>query len=139
MGYKGMMMTQRIGLFGAMLLGLAACTPMAAGMAVPREARLSAEVLTVTLSNGAICRANWATSGGAGRLEDCGAGYGYAVTVEARPNILRQLAVGIVAALGAEGSLAPLAEVVLTDASGRDYSFVSPPPLPISDGVAGDN
>lgn len=119
------------------LLGLAACAPGAVGMAVPREARLSADVLTVTLTDGTVCHANWAAAGGAGRIDDCGAGFGYAVTVVQKPNILRQLAVGIVAALGADGVLAPLAEVVLTDASGRDYSFVSPPPLPNSDGVAG--
>ena len=122
-------MTHRNGLFGVLLAGLAACAPLPAGMAVPVSARLSAEVLTVTLTDGTVCRANWASAGGFGRIDDCGAGYGYAVTVEARPNILRQLAVGIVDALGAEGALAPLAEVVLTDASGRDYSFVSPPPV----------
>ena len=129
---------QRIGVFGILVAGLAACAPMAVGMAVPREARLSAEVLTVTLTDGSVCRADWAASGGVGRMEGCGAGYGYAVNVVEKPNILRQLAVGIVEALGAEGALAPLAEVVLTDASGRDYSFVSPPPLPNSDGLAGN-
>ena len=127
----------RTGSIGLMFAGLAACAPLAVGMAVPASARLSAEVLTVTLSDGSVCRANWAASGGVGRMEECGAGFGYAVTVVQKPNILRQLAVGIVEALGAEGALAPMAEVVLTDASGRDYSFVSPPPLPNSDGVAG--
>ena len=122
-------MKQRTGVFGIVVAGLAACAPMAVGMAVPREARLSAEVLTVTLTDGSVCRADWAASGGVGRIEDCGAGFGYAVNVVQKPNILRQLAVGVVAALGAEGALPPLAEVVLTDASGRDYSFVSPPPV----------
>ena len=111
------------------LCGLVACAPLAVGMAVPVSARLSADVLTVTLSDGAVCRADWAAAGGVGRMEACGAGFGYAVNVVDKPNILRQLAVGIVAALGAEGALPPLAEVVLTDASGRDYSFVSPPPV----------
>ena len=133
------MMKQRIGLFGVVMALLAACAPGAVGMAVPREARLSAEVLTVTLSDGTVCRADWAAAGGVGRMEDCGAGYGYAVNVVEKPNIFRQLAVGIAEALGAEGALAPLAEVVLTDASGRDYSFVSPPPLPDSDGLAGNS
>lgn len=113
---------------GGVMLGLAACAPGAVGMAVPASARLSAEVLTVTLSDGSVCRANWAAAGGVGRMEGCGAGFGYAVNVEQSPNVLRQLAVGIVDALGADGALAPLAEVVLTDASGRDYSFASPPP-----------
>lgn len=119
---------RNVGLFGAMMMGLAACAPGAAGMAVPVSARLSAQVLTVSLSDGSICRADWAAAGGVGRMDNCGAGYGYAVSVVEKPNLLRQLAVGIVAALGADGALAPLAEVVLTDASGRDYSFVSPPP-----------
>ena len=117
------------GLMGFVLLGLAACAPGSAGMAVPAAARLSTEVLTVTLTDGSVCRANWAAAGGAGRMEDCGAGFGYAVTVADNPNILRQLADGLVEALGAEGVLAPLAEVVLTDASGRDYIFVSPQPV----------
>ena len=131
-------MKQRIGVLGILVVGLAACAPMAVGMAVPREARLSAKVLTVTMTDGTVCRADWAASGGVGRMEGCGAGYGYVVNVVEKPNILRQLAIGIVEALGAEGALAPLAEVVLTDASGRDYSFVSPPPLPNSDGLAGN-
>ena len=116
------------GVFGVLMLGLAACAPSAVGMAVPASARLSTDVLTVTLSDGSVCRADWAATGGVGRMDDCGAGYGYAVNVVEKPNILRQLAVGIVEALGADGVLAPLAEVVLTDASGRDYSFVSPVP-----------
>ena len=131
-------MKQRIGVLGILVVGLTACAPMAVGMAVPREARLSAKVLTVTLTDGTVCRADWAASGGVGRIEGCGAGYGYVVKVVEKPNILRLLAIGIVEALGAEGALAPLAEVVLTDASGRDYSFVSPPPLPNSDGLAGN-
>ncbi len=128
----------RAGLVAVLMLGVVACAPQSGGMAAPASARLSADVLTVTLTDGTICRANWAAAGGVGRMDSCGAGLGYAVTVVEKPNILRQLAVGIVEALGAEGALAPLAEVVLTDTSGRDYSFVSPPPLPKSDGVAGN-
>ena len=128
----------RVGRMAVLMLGLAACAPQSGAMAVPAAARLSADVLTVTLTDGSVCRANWAAAGGVGRLDSCGAGLGYAVTVVEKPNILRQLAEGIVEALGAEGALAPLAEVVLTDTSGRDYSFVSPPPLPDRDGVAGD-
>jgi opacity protein-like surface antigen len=129
LGFEGKMMMRTVGLLMILAVGLAACAPAAIGMAVPTAARLSADVLTVTLSDGSVCRADWAASGGNGRMDDCGAGYGYAVTVVEKPNILRQLAVGIVDALGADGALAPLAELVLTDASGRDYSFVSPPPV----------
>jgi hypothetical protein len=100
---------------------------------VPQAARLSAEVLTLTLSDGTVCRAGWAASGGAGRFEACGAGYGYAVTVVENPNLLRQLFTGLTEALGADGAVPPMAEVVITDAMGRDHVFVSPPPLDLSD------
>lgn len=108
-------------------LALAGCAALQTGP-VPQAARLSAEVLTLTLSDGTVCRANWAVAGGAGRLEPCGPGYGYAVTVVENPNILRQLFTGLTEALGAEGTVAPMAEVVITDAMGRDHVFVSPPP-----------
>lgn len=93
---------------------------------VPQAARLSAEVLTVTLADGTVCRAAWA-SAPVGRLEDCGPGFGYAVRVVEDPNLLRQLFTGLTEALGAEGHVPPMAEVVITDAMGRDYVFVSPP------------
>jgi hypothetical protein len=93
---------------------------------VPQAARLSAEVLTVTLADGTVCRANWSVAP-VGRLEPCGPGFGYAVTVVEDPNLLRQLFTGLTAALGAEGHVPPMAEVVITDAMGRDHVFVSPP------------
>ena len=108
------------------LMALAGCAaPM--GTPQPQAARLSAEVLTLTLTDGTVCRADWAAAGGVGRLEPCGPGYGYAVEVVENPNILRQLFTGLTEALGAEGSVPPMAEVTLTDAMGRDHVFVSPP------------
>lgn len=98
------------------------------GQPVPQAARLSADTLTVTLSDGTLCRGLWAEAGGVGRLEPCGPGYGYSVTVVENPNVLRQLFTGLTEALGAEGSVPPMAEVVVTDPSGRDHVFVSPPP-----------
>ena len=115
------------------LMMLAGCAGVA-GNPVPQAARLSETVLTVTLSDGTVCRANWAASGGSGRLEDCGPGYGYAVKPLENPNILRQLFTGLVGALGADGVSPPLAEVVITDAAGIDRVFVSPP----DDGLAAD-
>lgn len=106
---------------------LAACAVPQAD-AVPQAARLSAEVLTVTLSDGSTCRADWRAQGGAGRMEDCGAGIDWQVQELGDPNILRQIAEGVFAALGAEGALAPLAQVTLTDARGRAFRFASPPP-----------
>jgi hypothetical protein len=100
---------------------------------VPQAARLSAEVLTLTLSDGTTCRADWAASGGTGRFQDCGPGFGYAVDVVENPNILRQIFTGLTEALGAEGVSPPMAEVVITDATGRDHVFVTPPPADLSD------
>ncbi len=108
------------------LLALGGCA-MVQATPVPQSARLSAEVLTLTLSDGTMCRANWAAAGGAGRFESCGPGFGYAVHVVENPNILRQLFTGLTAALGAEGVVPPMAEVVITDVMGRDHVFVSPP------------
>jgi hypothetical protein len=106
--------------------GLAGC--VAAGQPpVPQAARLSSEVLTLTLADGTVCRVNWATAP-VGRLEPCGPGFGYAVNVVENPNLLRQLFTGLTSALGAEGAVPPMAEVVITDAMGRDHVFVSPPP-----------
>jgi len=108
-------------------LALAGCVGTVPGNAVPQAARLSAEVLTLTLSDGTVCRANWATVP-VGRMDGCGPGFGYAVRVIDNPNILRQIWTGLTTALGAEGVVPPLAEVVITDPSGVDRVFVSPPP-----------
>ncbi|MES2144920.1 MAG: hypothetical protein V4516_11340 [Pseudomonadota bacterium] len=109
-----------------LLMLLAGCAG-SLGNPVPQAARLSDTVLTVTLSDGTVCRADWSASGGVGRLENCGPGYGYAVKLVENPNILRQLFTGLVKALGAEGVSPPLAKVVITDRAGVDRVFVSPP------------
>ncbi len=114
------------------VLALGGCAALQAPP-VPQAARLSPEVLTLTLTDGTICKAGWKAAGGAGRFEDCGPGFGYAVNVVENPNILRQLFTGLAEALGAEGTVAPMAEVVITDATGRDHMFVSPPPSNLSD------
>jgi hypothetical protein len=113
-------------------LALAGCAALETAP-VPQAARLSSEVLTLTLSDGTTCRAGWAAAGGAGRFDNCGSGFGYAVNVVENPNLLRQLFTGLTEALGAEGSVPPMAEVVITDAMGRDHVFVSPPPADLSD------
>jgi hypothetical protein len=113
-------------------LALAGCAAIATSP-VPQAARLSAETLTLTLSDGTVCRAPWAATGGAGRFDACGPGFGYAVDVVENPNLLRQLFTGLTKALGAEGAVPPMAEVVITDATGRDHVFVSPPPVDLSD------
>jgi hypothetical protein len=109
------------------VLALGGCAGLQAAP-VPQAARLSADTLTLTLSDGTVCKANWTASGGAGRFEECGPGFGYAVDVVENPNILRQIFTGLTEALGAEGVSPPMAEVVITDSMGRDHVFVSPPP-----------
>ena len=116
-----------------LIVGLLAGCVATGGAPVPQAARLSADVLTLTLSDGTTCRARWAEAGGSGRMETCGPGFGYAVRVVENPNLLRQLFTGLTSALGAEGAVAPMAEVVITDATGRDHVFVSPPPVDMSD------
>lgn len=109
-----------------MVAGLAGCV-MPGSRVEPQVARLSSEVLTVSLSNGTVCRADWAAAGGVGRLEPCGPGYDYRVIVVERPNLLRQLWTGLTQVLGAEGLVAPMAQVEITDGV-ESWTFTSPPP-----------
>jgi hypothetical protein len=116
-------------LAGGLVLGMLALGGCAALMQepVPKAARLSAEVLTVTLGDGTVCRADWAAAGGAGRLEPCGPGYDYRVTVVEKPNLLRQFWSELTGALGAEGVVPPMGSVELSR-GGRTWTFASPPP-----------
>jgi hypothetical protein len=118
-------MKHGVGWLGLIAGALAGCAAVG-GAPVPQAARLSSEVLTLTLTDGRICRANWADAP-VGHLEECGPGFGYAVNLVKDPNLLRQLFTGLTEALGAEGAVPPMAEVVITDAMGRDRVFVSPP------------
>jgi hypothetical protein len=111
-----------------LIVGLLAGCVSAGQPPVPQAARLSSEVLTLTLADGTVCRANWSAAP-VGRLEDCGPGFGYSVRVIKNPNLLSQLFTGLTEALGAEGAVPPMAEVTITDAMGRDHVFVSPPPV----------
>ncbi len=104
---------------------LAACAAPV-GNPVPKEVRLTGTELALRLTDGTLCRADWQAAP-VGRLEGCGPGYGYAVTVEDNPNLLRQIVQGLVLALGGKDVLSPLAEVVITDPAGIDTVFVSPP------------
>lgn len=117
-------------LAGGLVLGVLALGGCAALMQepVPKSARLSAEVLTVTLGDGTVCRADWAAAGGVGRLEPCGPGFDYRVTVVEKPNLLRQFWSELTAALGAEGAVTPMASVDLSS-GGRTWTFASPHPV----------
>lgn len=107
-----------------MVLVLAGCAGFG-GAAVPQAARLSADVLTVTLSDATVCRTQWQA---AGRLDACGPGFDYTVSGDQNPNVLRKWAQELALALDAQGVVPPMAEVVITDAAGRSWRFASPPP-----------
>ena len=108
-------------------LPLAACAALQ-GPVQPDSVRLDATHLSLRLTDGTLCKVNWAQAP-SGRMDTCGPGYGYAVHVEEKPNILRQLVEGVFLTLGAEGVLAPQAEVVITDPAGSDFVFTSPAPV----------
>lgn len=103
-------------------LALAGCAALT--VPTPQDARLSDQTLSFTLNTGEICRAEWRTA-----PEGQVCGFGYSVSEVAKPNLLRQLFTDLTTALGAEGLLAPMAEVVLTSHAGQSYRFVSPPPV----------
>lgn len=107
------------------LLGACAVAP---GQVEPVSLRLGDETMTLRLSDGTLCSKGWVAEP-VGRLDGCGPGYGYAVHVEENPNLLRQLAEGLMLALGGKGILAPMAEVVITDPAGTDWVFTSPQPV----------
>ena len=104
------------------VLLLTGCAAISSAPA-PQEARLSDQVLTLVLSDGTACRADWRAEGGAGRFEDCGPGFAWTVEEARNPNPLRQ----VVQALVGEGALAPMARVAIADARGRTHVFASPP------------
>lgn len=109
-------------------LALAACA-IPTAQSTPTAARLSDTTLTVSLSDGSTCRADWAAAGGEGRLDGCGPGFAYVVDVVENPNVLRKLWQDLVSALGADGAAPPMASVTLTRDDGRDWTFASPPPV----------
>ena len=106
---------------------LAGCSAPAPAVG-PLSAELSETELSLVLTDGTTCRADWRQSPN-GRFDACGPGFGYAVTEVANPNLLRKFWVEAATALGAAGAVPPMAEVVITDASGRDHLFVSPVPF----------
>ena len=80
-------------------LVLAACASMPAPE--PQGASLSETALTVKLSDGTRCTADWSASGGQGQMDGCAVPLSYSVTEVANPNILRKLWVQLTDALGA--------------------------------------
>lgn len=105
---------------------LAACVAAPVGVPAPAGVRLSAEELVLRLTDGTLCRADW-TVAPVGRLDRCGPGFGYVVTVEDRPNLMRQLVKAVDLAVAGGRMFPPMAEVVITDPAGIDHVYVLPP------------
>lgn len=108
-------------------LAVAGCAALT-GNPVPREVRLSDTAMTMTLTDGTLCRLkNWQARP-VGRFESCGPGFGYAITVEGQPNPLRAALEDIGGAVSGN-LLAPMAQIVITDPAGYDHAFSSPVPF----------
>lgn len=104
---------------------LAACAAMPSPE--PQGATLSDTVLTVRLTDGSRCTADWRATGGQGQMDGCAVPLSYQVTEVTNPNILRKLWVQLVDALGGDGVAPPMADVVVTGPDGRVWRYVSPP------------
>ena len=108
-------------LIAASLLVSACALPAPA----PVGARLSQQALRVEMSNGAVCSA--ALTGDApwrGDLADCGLSYQVTPTTNGSP--IRLAFDALIASARAGNLVAPLADIILTDGTGRPYSFASP-------------
>ncbi len=116
-------------------LALAACvttngTPTVSGSPDPVAARLSSDGLSVRLSNGATCRGGKPPEGARrwkGVLGGCPDGWTYVVLLDERTNPARFIVEAVLTTLTIEDALAPVGEVLVTDASGRTTVFASPP------------
>lgn len=102
---------------------LAACAAMPAQV---QDVRLSDTTLTIAMTNGTACHADWR----AGPGEACG--YHYEVQLDQTANPLRKIAEGLVLALGGQNILAPMAKVTLTDAQGHALTYISPKPVALN-------
>ena len=114
-------------LIGLALLAVAACGP-ADFARKPVEARLGRAALEVLMSDGATCRAALVGDAPwAGTMGDCGLGFSVVPTGAGSP--VRMAFDAMVAAIRAGDLVAPMADIVLTDARGRGFAFASPVPL----------
>ena len=114
------------------LLGLAACAgPVAAPQ--PEAARLSPSALTLTMSDGRLCRLPRAgaafdgAAGWGGPVQGCPGVARIEVALE-RPSPLAAVVRALFAALTLEEAISPPAEVRVIAPSGRVFVFASPEP-----------
>jgi len=103
---------------------LVAC---AIGPAEPRQVALDANLLTVRMSDGSTCLgpapSTGAEAGWSGRLQDCPWDYAYTVEIDEGTNPIRLILTEV---FGEFGLLSPVADVTITDATGRDRVFQTP-------------
>lgn len=109
------------------LTGLAGCATMAGGPQ-PAEARLGRASLAVVMTDGTTCRGDLAgPAPWQGQLAACG--LAYRVTPQGGDSPVRLAFDAMIAAIRAGDLVAPMADIVLSDAAGRVFRFASPVPL----------
>ena len=94
----------------------------------PQTVDVSALGIEVQMSNRQTCTgpAPLPGSSWSGTLQGCDAPYPYRVTLDDRPNVLRDVLETGLAAVGVP--LAPVATVEIDGPSGNTWRFASPPP-----------
>ncbi|NKX43458.1 hypothetical protein [Roseicyclus persicicus] len=98
---------------------LAAC---ATGPATPERVTLDRDLLTVSMSDGSTCLGPGGGDGWSGRLTGCPWDYAYTVAIDPRTNPLRF----VLEEIFGEALVQPVAEVTITDATGRARLFQTP-------------
>lgn len=98
-------------------LGLAACVQGRGPLANPVLATIGGERLAVTFSDGQVCHAAVALTGGAGTFDDCPDRGGWRAEIRKR-NLLEPI-------FGA--AVSPYGRVAIIAPGGRAWVFVTPP------------
>lgn len=126
----------RIAFFLSPVLALT-LTACAQSPARPVSVDLTRDLLEVRMSDETVCSgpapAEGAEAGWSGRFEGCAWPYAYDVAIEPGANPLRFALQEVFAAIGLEDALAPLAQVTITDSTGRARVFASPPEVDFDD------
>ncbi len=97
------------------------------GSATPDQVELSANMLTVRMSDGSTCQgpapSNGAEAGWSGQLQDCAWSYDYIVEIDEGTNPVRLILTEV---FGDLGILSPLADVTIIGPDGRTRVFQTP-------------
>jgi hypothetical protein len=96
----------------------------------PVAARLSSDMLVVTLNDGQTCVSQRPETGDwVGQFADCGPGITYRVVPDPKQNPLRVVFERGMVLAGIGDSVVPLARVDVTDTTGRVVEFALPEPF----------